>query len=84
MRSADQRNSSYPLCLSQVNNFELSIIIFDEFYGSAILNANVINYTDPRLDGPRHERDHSRPGRPKPCQIELAQANHMLYALGNP
>ena len=31
----------------QVNNFELSIIIFDEFYRSAILNANVNNYTDP-------------------------------------
>ena len=30
----------------QVNNFELSIIIFDEFYRSAILNANVINHTD--------------------------------------
>ena len=39
-------NHVYLSYILQVNNFELSIIIFDEFYQSAILNANVINHTD--------------------------------------
>ena len=47
---------------------------FDEFYGSAILNANLINYTDPLLDGSRHEREHSQPGRQRPRQLDY----HML------
>ena len=57
---------------------------FEQFYGSAILDSNVISYTDPYPGWSKAWTWSLSTGTSIALPVTLAHANYMLYVSGNP